>query len=50
MGLLVRAYEIAGIQTSMHDDETKKKFLELRAQLLNQIKDPAITIRFFYDS
>ncbi len=46
-GSIVRAYEIAGIQTSMHDDETKKKFLELRAQLLNQIKDPTITIRFF---
>ena len=46
-GSVVRAYEIAGIQTSMHDDETKLKFLKLRAQLLNQIKDPDITIRFF---
>ncbi|MFA7188046.1 MAG: hypothetical protein WC137_01050 [Alphaproteobacteria bacterium] len=46
-GSVVRAYEIAGIQTSMHDETTKKKFLELRAQLLNQIKDPDITIRFF---
>jgi len=46
-GTVVRAYEIAGIQTSMHDDATKAKFLELRAQLFNQIKDPAVILRFF---
>ncbi|MCL1892000.1 MAG: hypothetical protein FWF97_01745 [Alphaproteobacteria bacterium] len=46
-GSVVRAYEIDGVQTSMHDDATKLKFLELRAQLFNQIKDPAVTIRFF---
>jgi type IV secretion system protein VirB4 len=46
-GNVVRAYEIKGIQTSMHDDATKLKFLELRATLLNQIKDPSVTLRFF---
>ena len=46
-GSVVRAYEITGVQTSMHDDITKQKFLELRAQLLNQIKDSDVTLRFF---
>jgi type IV secretion system protein VirB4 len=46
-GSVVRAYEISGVQTSMHDDATKQRFLELRAQLLNQIGDPSVTIRFF---
>lgn len=46
-GSVIRAYEIVGIQTSMNDDATKAKFLELRTSLFNQIKDPSVTLRFF---
>lgn len=46
-GNLIRVWRISGIQTSMHDDETKEKFLELRSQLFNQIRDPNVILRFF---
>jgi len=45
-GALVRVYRIQGVQTSMQDDETKAKFLDLRAQLFNQIRDPNVVLRF----
>ena len=31
----------------MQDDKTKEKFLELRAQLFNQIRDPNVVMRFY---
>ncbi len=46
-GRLVRVYRVAGVQTSMQDGPTREKFLDLRAQLFNQIKDPNVTMRFF---
>ena len=46
-GSLIRVYRIAGVQTSMQDDETKEKFLDLRAQLFNQIRDPGVVLRFY---
>ncbi|MCL2330934.1 MAG: hypothetical protein FWC61_00095 [Proteobacteria bacterium] len=46
-GALVRVYRMAGVQTSMQDDATKNQFLDLRAQLFNQINDPAAVLRFF---
>ncbi len=46
-GSLIRAYRIQGVQTSMQDDKTKEKFLDLRTQLFNQIRDPGVTLRFF---
>ena len=46
-GSLIRVYHVAGLQTSMQDNETKKKFLDLRAQLFNQIKDPGVVLRFY---
>ncbi len=46
-GKLVRAYRIQGVQTSMQDDKTKEKFLDLRTQLFNQIRDPNVTLRFY---
>lgn len=46
-GTLVRAYRVQGVQTSMQDDKTKEKFLDLRAQLFNQIRDPNVTLRFY---
>lgn len=46
-GSLMRVYRIAGVQTSMQDDETKEKFLDLRTQLFNQIKDPGVVLRFY---
>ena len=46
-GSLIRVYRVAGVQTSMQDNETKKKFLELRAHLFNQIKDPGVVLRFY---
>ncbi len=46
-GALVRVYRVNGVQTSMQDDETREKFLDLRAQLFNQIRDPNVTLRFF---
>ncbi|MDL2296071.1 hypothetical protein LJC18_04685 [Lachnospiraceae bacterium OttesenSCG-928-E19] len=46
-GSLIRAYRIAGVQTSMQDDKTREQFLDLRAQLFNQIRDPGVTLRFY---
>ena len=46
-GSLIRVYKVAGIQTSLQDDETKEKFLDLRAQLFNQIRDPNVVLRFY---
>jgi type IV secretory pathway VirB4 component len=46
-GSLVRVYHVKGLQTSMQDDKTKEKFLDLRAQLFNQIRDPNVVMRFY---
>ena len=46
-GGLVRVYRVAGIQSGIMDDETREKFLDLRAQLFNQIRDPNVVLRFF---
>lgn len=46
-GKLVRVYRVQGIQTSLQDDKTKEKFLDLRTQLFNQIRDPNVTLRFY---
>lgn len=46
-GSLIRVYRVAGLQTSMQDDTTKEKFLDLRAQLFNQIRDPNVVLRFY---
>ena len=46
-GSLVRVYRVSGVQTSMQDDVTREKFLDLRAQLFNQIHDNTVTMRFF---
>ncbi len=46
-GTLIRAYRVQGVQTSMQDDDTKAKFLDLRAQLFNQIRSPGVTLRFY---
>ncbi len=46
-GSLMRVYKIAGVQTSMQDNDTKAKFLDLRAQLFNQIRDPNVVLRFY---
>ena len=46
-GSLVRVYHVDGIQTSMQNDDTRAKFLDLRASLFNQIHDPSVILRFF---
>ena len=46
-GSLIRVYRVAGLQTSMQDDATKEKFLDLRVQLFNQIRDPNVVLRFY---
>ena len=46
-GSIVRVYHVDGVQTSMQDDETRAKFLDLRTQLFNQIRDPNVVIRFY---
>ena len=46
-GCLVRVYSVSGVQTSMQTEENRKKFLDLRAQLFNQIHDPNVIMRFF---
>ena len=46
-GSLVRVYHLEGVQTSMQDDETREKFLDLRASLFNQIHDQNVILRFF---
>ena len=46
-GVLLRVYRVAGVQTSMQDAATREKFLELRTQLFNQIRDQNVVMRFF---
>lgn len=46
-GSIIRVYHIDGVQTSMQDNATKEKFLDLRAQLFNQIRDPNVVLRFY---
>ncbi len=46
-GALIRVYRVSGMQTSMQDSATHEKFLDLRANLFNQIRDPNVVIRFF---
>ena len=46
-GSLLRVYRVSGVQTSMQDDATREKFLDLRTQLFNQIRDPNVTLRFY---
>ncbi|MBR2286505.1 MAG: hypothetical protein IJ866_03560 [Alphaproteobacteria bacterium] len=46
-GALTRVYRVSGVQTSMQDDATREKFLDLRTQLFNQIRDPNVTMRFY---
>lgn len=46
-GSLIRVYRVAGLQTSMQDDAAKEKFLDLRAQLFNQIRDSGVVLRFY---
>ncbi len=46
-GGLVRVYRVAGVQTSMQDEQTKAKFLDLRTHLFNQINDPYAILRFY---
>ncbi len=46
-GTLLRVYRVSGVQTSMQDDTTREKFLDLRAQLFNQIRDSNVTLRFY---
>lgn len=46
-GCLIRVYSVSGVQTSMQTEENRAKFLDLRAQLFNQIHDPNVIMRFF---
>ena len=46
-GAILRVYRVAGVQTSMQDAQTREKFLGLRAQLFNQIRDPNVVLRFY---
>ncbi|MDW3024427.1 MAG: hypothetical protein R8N50_01940 [Alphaproteobacteria bacterium] len=46
-GSYIRVYRVSGVQTSMQDDVTKEKFLDLRTQLFNQIRDPNVVLRFY---
>ncbi len=46
-GSLVRVYRVDGVQTSMQDEATREKFLDLRTQLFNQIHDSGVVMRFF---
>lgn len=46
-GGFVRVFKVTGLQTSMQDDKVKEKFLDLRAQLFNQIKDSGVFLRFY---
>lgn len=46
-GTIIRAYKLAGVQTSMQDEKTREQFLDLRTQLLNQIRDANVTLRFY---
>ena len=44
---VLRVYRVSGVQTSMQDGATREKFLDLRAQLFNQIRDPNVVLRFY---
>ncbi|MBR4806744.1 MAG: hypothetical protein IKZ64_02880, partial [Alphaproteobacteria bacterium] len=44
---LIRVYKVSGVQTSMQTDEQRAKFLDLRAQIFNQIHNPNVILRFF---
>ncbi|MDW2995125.1 MAG: hypothetical protein R8N24_03840 [Alphaproteobacteria bacterium] len=46
-GSLIRVFKVAGLQTSMQDNAVKEKFLDLRSQLFNQIRDPNVVLRFY---
>ncbi len=46
-GSVIRVYRVSGVQTSMQDDDARAKFLDLRAQLFNQIRDPNVVLRFY---
>ena len=46
-GSIIRVYRVSGVQTSMQDDEQRAKFLDLRTQLFNQIRDPNVVLRFY---
>ena len=46
-GSIIRVYHVDGVQTSMQDDATREKFLDLRTQLFNQIRDPNVVLRFY---
>lgn len=46
-GSFIRVYRVSGVQTSMQDEATKEKFLDLRTQLFNQIRDPNVVMRFY---
>ncbi len=46
-GTLVRVYTVKGIQTSLLDAQNREKFLDLKTQLFNQIRDPNVVMRFF---
>ena len=46
-GSVLRVYRVSGVQTSMQDGVTREKFLDLRAQLFNQIRDPNVVLRFY---
>ncbi len=46
-GALTRVWRVAGIQTGIQDEATRAKFLDLRASLFNQIRDPGTVLRFF---
>lgn len=46
-GSLIRVYRVQGVQTSMQDGPTREKFLDLRTQLFNQIRDANVVMRFF---
>ena len=46
-GSVLRVYKVIGIQTSMQDNDTRAKFLDLRSQLFNQIRDRNVVLRFY---
>jgi len=46
-GALTRVWRVAGVQTGIQDEQTREKFLDLRAQFFNQIREPGVVLRFF---
>ena len=46
-GSIIRVWRVDGVQTSMQDDDAREKFLDLRAQLFNQIRDQGVVLRFY---